>query len=184
LHDGAQQWLVSLGLALRTAEASVPAEQGVLQAQLAAIVRGLTGVSEDLQEISRGIHPAILSRGGLGPALKTLARRSTVPVVLQLSLDQRLPESAEVAAYYVVSEALTNAAKHAQASEVNADAEADGAHLLISIRDDGIGGADLVKGSGLIGLQDRVEALGGHMEIESPAGSGTSLMVKIPLEIG
>jgi signal transduction histidine kinase len=184
LHDGAQQRLVSLGLALRTAEASVPAEQGVLQAQLAAIVRGLTGVSEDLQEISRGIHPAILSRGGLGPALKTLARRSTVPVVLQLSLDRRLPEPAEVAAYYVVSEALTNAAKHAQASEVNVDAEADGAYLLISIRDDGIGGADLVKGSGLIGLQDRVEALGGHMEIESPAGSGTSLMVKIPLEIG
>jgi signal transduction histidine kinase len=184
LHDGAQQRLVSLGLALRTAEASVPAEQGALQAQLAAIVRGLTGVSEDLQEISRGIHPAILSRGGLGPALKTLARRSTVPVVLQLSLDQRLPESAEVAAYYVVSEALTNTAKHAQASEVNVDAEADGEYLLISIRDDGIGGADLVKGSGLIGLQDRVEALGGHMEIESPAGSGTSLMVKIPLEIG
>jgi signal transduction histidine kinase len=184
LHDGAQQRLVSLGLALRTAEASVPAEQRALQAQLAAIVRGLTGVSEDLQEISRGIHPAILSRGGLGPALKTLARRSTVPVVLQLSLDQRLPESAEVAAYYVVSEALTNTAKHAQASEVNVDAEADGEYLLISIRDDGIGGADLVKGSGLIGLQDRVEALGGHMEIESPAGSGTSLMVKIPLEIG
>jgi signal transduction histidine kinase len=184
LHDGAQQRLVSLGLALRTAEASVPAEQGVLQAQLAAIVRGLTGVSEDLQEISRGIHPAILSRGGLGPALKTLARRSTVPVVLQLSLDQRLPEPVEVAAYYVVSEALTNAAKHAQASEVNVDAEAGGAYLLISIRDDGIGGADLVKGSGLIGLRDRVEALGGHMEIESPAGSGTSLVVKIPLEIG
>jgi signal transduction histidine kinase len=184
LHDGAQQRLVSLGLALRTAEASVPAEQGALQAQLAAIVRGLNGVSEDLQEISRGIHPAILSRGGLGPALKTLARRSTVPVVLQLFLARRLPESVEVAAYYVVSEALTNAAKHAQASEVNVDAEADGAYLRISIRDDGIGGADLVKGSGLIGLQDRVEALGGHMEIESPAGSGTSLMVKIPLEIG
>jgi signal transduction histidine kinase len=184
LHDGAQQRLVSLGLALRTAEASVPTEQGALQAQLAAIVRGLTGVSEDLQEISRGIHPAILSRGGLGPALKTLARRSTVPVVLQLFLARRLPESVEVAAYYFVSEALTNAAKHAQASEVYVDAEADGAYLRISIRDDGVGGADLVKGSGLIGLQDRVEALGGHMEIESPAGSGTSLMVKIPLEIG
>jgi signal transduction histidine kinase len=184
LHDGAQQRLVSLGLALRTAEASVPVDQGALQAQLAAIVRGLTGVSEDLQEISRGIHPAILSRGGLGPALKTLARRSTVPVVLQLFLARRLPESVEVAAYYFVSEALTNAAKHAQASEVYVDAEADGAYLRISIRDDGVGGADLVKGSGLIGLQDRVEALGGHMEIESPAGSGTSLMVKIPLEIG
>jgi signal transduction histidine kinase len=184
LHDGAQQRLVSLGLALRTAEASVPVDQGALQAQLAAIVRGMTGVSEDLQEISRGIHPAILSRGGLGPALKTLARRSTVPVVLQLFLARRLPESVEVAAYYFVSEALTNAAKHAQASEVYVDAEADGAYLRISIRDDGVGGADLVKGSGLIGLQDRVEALGGHMEIESPAGSGTSLMVKIPLEIG
>ena len=172
-----------MGLALRTAEASVPPELHALKEQISDIVGGLTGVSEDLQEISRGIHPAILSRGGLGPALKTLARRSTVPVVLHFGLDQRLPEAAEVAAYYVVSEALTNTAKHAQASEVNVSVEADSANLLLSIRDDGIGGADCAKGSGLIGLRDRVEALGGHMEIESLAGSGTALMVKIPLEI-
>ncbi len=146
--------------------------------------RRLTGVSEDLQEISRGIHPAILSRGGLGPALKTLARRSTVPVVLHFGLDQRLPEAAEVAAYYVVSEAITNTAKHAQASEVNVSVEAEW-NLLLSIRADGSGGANCAKAPDLSDSETatRRSALGGHMEIESLAGSGTALMVKIPLEI-
>ena len=183
LHDGAQQRLVSLGLQLRTAEAAVPTEMRVLNEQLSDIVGGLTGVSEELQAISRGIHPAILSRGGLGPALKALARRSAVPVALELGVDRRLPESAEVAAYYVVSEALTNAAKHAQASEVKVSAEADSAHLRLSIRDDGVGGADQTKGSGLIGLKDRVEALGGHLQISSLPGSGTSLLATIPFEV-
>jgi signal transduction histidine kinase len=182
LHDGAQQRLVSLGLQLRTAEASVPSELHPLKEQISNVVHGLAGVSEDLHEISRGIHPAILSKGGLGPALKTLARRSAVPVRLDLRTDRRLPESAEVAAYYVVAEALTNAAKHAQASEVNIRVEAEGANLHVSIRDDGIGGADLAKGSGLIGLTDRVEALGGQMSISSHVGSGTSLLVKIPFD--
>jgi signal transduction histidine kinase len=182
LHDGAQQRLVSLGLELRSAEASVPTELDALREQISHIVSGLTGVSKDLQEISRGIHPAILSKGGLGPAVKTLARRSAVPVELDLHVDRRLPASAEVAAYYIVAEALTNTAKHARASRVNARVEAEGATLRLSIRDDGIGGADSGRGSGLIGLIDRVEALGGQMEIASHTGDGTSLLATIPLE--
>ena len=182
LHDGAQQRLVSLGLALRTAEASVPSEQVGVKEQISDVVQGLVGVSADLQEISRGIHPAILSKGGLGPALKALARRSAVPVDLDvdLGLDARVPESTEVAAYYVVAESLTNVAKHARASEVNVRVRTDGGNLELSIRDDGVGGADPAKGSGLIGLRDRVEALGGQMEIASHAGNGTSLLVTIP----
>jgi signal transduction histidine kinase len=183
LHDGAQQRLVSLGLELRTAEASVPSELQPLKDQISHLVTSVAGISQDLQEISRGIHPAILSKGGLGPALNVLARRSAVPVQLDIGSDRRLPESVEVAAYYVVAEALTNAAKHARASAVNVRVEADRANLHISIRDDGIGGADLAKGSGLTGLSDRVEALGGRMQITSPAGSGTSMRVTIPLKI-
>jgi signal transduction histidine kinase len=180
LHDGAQQRLVSLGLKLRSAEASVPADLGSVREQLAEIVEGLTGVFTDLQEMSRGIHPAILSRGGLGPALKTLARRSSVPVELRMGVNQRLPESVEVAAYYVVAESLTNAAKHAQATEVTVTVDTDGPNVRLSIRDDGIGGANSGRGSGLTGLTDRVEALGGHLQISSPTGSGTSLLATIP----
>jgi signal transduction histidine kinase len=180
LHDGAQQRLVTLGLKLRSAEASVPPELGSVREQLAEIVDGLTGVSTDLQEISRGIHPAILSRGGLVPALKTLARRSSVPVELRVAVDQRLPDSVEVAAYYVVAESLTNAAKHAQASEVRVTVETEGPNVRLSIRDDGIGGADSGRGSGLTGLTDRVEALGGHLQMSSPIGTGTSLLATIP----
>src|ERR1700722_5781034 len=183
LHDGAQQRLVTLGLQLRAAETSVPAELGSLKEQISDVVDGLVGVSEEVQEISRGIHPAILSKGGLGPALKTLGRRSTVPVELDIAVDRRLPESAEVAAYYVVAEALTNAAKHARASQVTVRAEAEDANLHLSIRDDGIGGADSAKGSGLTGLIDRVEAVGGKMAISSQPGSGTSLLVEIPVEV-
>jgi signal transduction histidine kinase len=183
LHDGAQQLLVSLGFELRTAEAAVPPELHGLKKQISHIATGLAAVSEDLREISRGIPPAGLSRLGLGPALKRLARRSTVPVELDLAFDRRLPEAAEVAAYYIVAEALTNAAKHAQASQVNVRAQAGAANLLLSIRDDGIGGADVANGSGLTGLTNRVESLGGHLEISSKAGSGTSLLVDIPLEV-
>jgi signal transduction histidine kinase len=182
LHDGAQQRLVSIGLAVRTAEASVPPDLHPLKEQISGIVTALDRVSEEVQEISRGIHPPILSRGGLGPALQALARRSTVPVELDVGVEGRLPESVEVAAYYVVAEALTNAAKHARASAVKVSVEAEGANLRLSIRDDGIGGADVANGSGLIGLIDRVEALGGTMHISSHAGSGTSLLVKIPLD--
>jgi signal transduction histidine kinase len=182
LHDGAQQRLVSLGLQTRLAEASVPPQLDGLKSQLSRVVSGLTDVSVDLQEISRGIHPAILSKGGLGPALKTLARRCTVPVTLDLAIDRRLRDSVEVGAYYIVAEALTNTAKHSRAAQVEVCAESKDDNLFLSIRDDGIGGADIAKGSGLIGLKDRAEALGGRMRIESPAGHGTSLHIRIPLD--
>jgi signal transduction histidine kinase len=180
LHDGTQQRLVSLGLELRSAEAMVPPELTELRSQLSNTAQGLAGAVEELQEISRGIHPAILSKGGLGPALRTLARRSAVPVELEVHTDRRLPERIEAAAYYVVSEALTNAAKHSHASAVWVRVEAGDAGLEVSIRDDGVGGAAPGQGSGLLGLKDRVEALGGEIEVESPSGSGTSLRVRIP----
>ncbi|MDT5069660.1 MAG: hypothetical protein QOK02_5815 [Mycobacterium sp.] len=181
LHDGAQQRLVSLGLKLRAAEAAVPTELKSLRLQMSEMVVGLVDVSKDLQDISRGIHPAVLSRGGLAPALKTLARRSTVPVALDLGVEGRLPDSAEVAAYYVVAESLTNAAKHAHASEVSVKVDLDGTDLRLCIRDDGAGGADSRGGSGLVGLRDRVEALGGRLLVSSPVGDGTSLVATIPL---
>lgn len=181
LHDGAQQRIVSLGLELRAVQASVPAENTELQDQMSHVVDGLAGLYADLQELSRGIHPAILSKGGLGPALRTLARRSTVPVALEVDVGHRLPESVEVAAYYVVAEALTNATKHASASEVTVRATADDDELAVSVSDDGVGGAVSGGGSGLIGLKDRVEALSGRLEVSSPPGAGTALSVRIPL---
>ncbi len=182
LHDGAQQRLVALGLELRAAEASVPEELQPLKDQISGLVSVVSGVSAEVQEISRGLHPAVLSRGGLAPALKALARRCTVPTALELKIDRRLPDSVEVGAYYVVAEALTNAAKHAQASAVEVCAHATNNHLRLEIRDDGIGGAARDKGSGLTGLADRVEALRGEMTIQSPPGRGTSLLVTIPVE--
>jgi len=184
LHDGTQQRLVSLGLDLRSAEAMVPPGSDELGAQLARSAEGLAEAVEDLQEISRGIHPAILSRGGLGPALKALARRSAVPVELDLHVDRRLPASVEVAAYYVVSEAITNATKHAEPSVIQVDAEAADSTFRLAVRDDGAGGADPGRGSGLLGLRDRVEASGGRLEITSPPDGGTSLLVTIPLVDG
>jgi len=171
-----------LGLELRAAEASVPDELQPLKQRIAGLVTIVTGVSAEVQEISRGLHPAILSSGGLGPALKALARRCTDPVDLDLHVDRRLPDAVEVGAYYVVAEALTNAAKHARASVVEVCAEATNTHLRLVIRDDGIGGAARGKGSGLTGLIDRVEALGGKITIQSQPGSGTSLLVNIPTE--
>jgi signal transduction histidine kinase len=173
--------LVNLMLELRMVEVRGLSEVSELKAQLARTERGLAGALEELQEISRGIHPAILMRGGLEPALRALARRSTVAVELDLRAERRLPEHVEVAAYYMVSEALTNAAKHAQASVVNVELEAHDAILQLAIRDDGIGGADPAHGSGLVGLSDRIEALGGTLEVTSPTGSGTTLLIEIPL---
>jgi signal transduction histidine kinase len=144
---------------------------------------GLADAVEDLQELSRGIHPAILSNGGLGPALKTLARRSAIPVALDITMDGRVAEAIEVAAYFVASEALANATKHAQASRVDLSLSLDGDNVLLSIRDDGVGGADFGHGSGLVGLHDRVEALGGTIRVESPPGAGTLLVVVLPLEV-
>jgi signal transduction histidine kinase len=185
LHDGAQQRLVSLALDARAAEAMAPRGPGDLQARLSRIGEGLTGALDDLRELSQGIHPAILSEGGLRPALKALARRSAVLVELDVRGQDRLPEQVEVAVYYVVAEALANAAKHARASVVQVDVETEDAIARLSIRDDGVGGADLGQGSGgsgLVGLRDRVEALGGRIEITSPSGRGTSLTVALPFE--
>ncbi len=180
LHDGAQQRLVSLALQLRSIEAGVPSELGWLKDQISAAVTGLNTASADLQELARGIHPAILSRGGLGPALKALVRRCPIPVTIRLALEERIPDAAEVAAYYVVAEALTNAARHAHASGIDIDVRIDESKLMLAIRDDGVGGADSGNGSGLVGLIDRVEALGGQMDIASPPGGGTALRVVIP----
>jgi signal transduction histidine kinase len=181
LHDGAQQRLVSLALQLRTAQASVPPELGELDAQLERAVAEAVGTLEELRQIAHGIHPAILVQGGLRTALKTLARRSPVPVDLGMRTDGRLPEHVEVSAYYVVAEALTNAAKHGRASAVSVQVEAAGEVLRVAVRDDGAGGADFAGGTGLVGLKDRVEALGGRILLDSPPGAGTSLRVEIPL---
>lgn len=181
LHDGAQQRIVVLGLDLRAAQATVPAEQPALRDRLDALVESVTHLHTDLQELSRGIHPAILSRGGLGPALKTLARRSRVPVALRVEVPGRLPEAVEVTAYYVVAEALTNTTKYAQADEVRIAAQMEGEFLLLSVADDGIGGACADRGSGLVGLRDRVEAVEGEFTVVSPAGAGTTVRARIPL---
>jgi signal transduction histidine kinase len=179
LHDGAQQRLVTLSLALRSFDATLPPGEEEILAQVA---EGLVEVIGQLRELSQGLHPAILSEGGLGPALRTLARRSPVPVELEIQGERRLPEQVEVAAYYVVSEALANAAEHAQASVVHVALAAEDGRVALSIRDDGVGGADPEQGSGLIGLRDRIEAVGGTIEIESAPGRGTALLVTIPLD--
>jgi signal transduction histidine kinase len=181
LHDGTQQRLVSLLLDLRAAETTLPPDPE-LRAQLAHVADGLTAALDDLREISRGIHPAVLSEGGLGPALQALARRSVVPVELALDVPPRLPEPVEVAAYYVVSESLANAAKHAHASAAWVQVQTRDGGVRLSVRDDGVGGAIPGRGSGLTGLTDRVEALGGTLAVTSPAGRGTTLLVDLPLD--
>jgi signal transduction histidine kinase len=181
LHDGAQQPLVALAVRLRAAQAAVPPELGELGAELDRAVSGATGALHELREIARGIHPAVLAKGGLRFALNALARRSPVPVDLQVRADGRLPEPVEVSTYYIVAEALTNAAKHARASAIGVEAEVVGDLLRVTVRDDGAGGADLAGGSGLAGLKDRMEALGGRIVLHSPRGAGTSLRAELPL---
>jgi signal transduction histidine kinase len=182
LHDGVQQRLVTLTLALRAAESGIPDGLEEVEAELEQVAAGLGGVLEDLREISRGLHPAILAEGGLGPALKTLARRSAIPVDLDVQVPGRLPDRFEVATYYSISELLTNAAKHSQASVVRVDVSTRDGTLHVALRDDGVGGADPTGGSGLVGLRDRVEALGGSLSLRSPRGEGTSLVIELPLE--
>jgi signal transduction histidine kinase len=181
LHDGAQQHLVSLALDLRAAQAAAPPGTDDLQVHLDRLATGMHDVLEELREIARGLHPAILAESGLPPALKTLARRSAVPVDLDIQVEGRLPEAVETAAYYTVAEALTNTAKHARATAAQIEvAEGDGV-LHIHMRDNGRGGADFSYGSGLVGLKDRAEALGGHLDLHSPAGAGTTLEITLPL---
>jgi len=181
LHDGAQQRLVSLGLELRATESELPVDLADIRVRIAETVRGLQEVVDGIQEISRGIHPAIVSRGGLGAAVRALGRRSPVPVELEVQGERRMSEQVEVATYYVVSEALTNVAKHADASVVSVSLVFDDSVLHLVIRDDGVGGADPGAGSGLVGLSDRIEALGGTFDVASPSGAGTALVMTIPV---
>jgi signal transduction histidine kinase len=184
LHDAAQQRLVSLALHLRsTVRAAVPPGADELTAQLDVVADEIVGVVDELRELARGLHPAALADGGLRPALKTLARRSAIPVRLDLDLDtdRRLPEPIELAAYYVVAEALANSVKHAHASVIDVQAATGEGVLRVRVRDDGSGGADPTGGSGLIGLTDRVEALGGRLTLDSPPGAGTAMRVVLPL---
>jgi signal transduction histidine kinase len=182
LHDGTQQRLVSLELAARNAEAHLPSERDDLRLELSRLATGLADAVTELQELSRGIHPAILSHGGLGAAVGALARRSPIPVELDDASETRLPEPIEVAAYFVVSEALANAAKHARASRTEVSIARRDRSLWLSIRDDGVGGADPARGSGLLGLADRVEALGGSIQVRSLPGDGTHIIAELPLE--
>ena len=181
LHDGAQQQLVWLALALRAAQTTVPEEFVQHRGELGRVIDGLTAALDDLREVALGIHPAGLSEDGLTPALKRLASRSPLRVNLDVRADGRFREPVEVAAYYVVSEALTNAAKYAGAPVVDVAVAADDGALRVEVRDDGRGGADPAEGSGLLGLRDRVEAIGGTMRLTSPPGAGTSLSVVLPL---
>jgi signal transduction histidine kinase len=183
LHDGAQQRLVALALTLRSA-AAASSDGGEIRAEIDGVAGELLGVLDELREISQGIHPAILSEAGLRPALRALGRRSAIPVEMQVRVEGRLPEPVEVGAYYVVSEMLANAAKHARASVVEVEAEASGGTLRLRVRDDGIGGADPVRGSGLLGLKDRIEALGGTFSVHSPVGCGTTVSCELPVMAG
>jgi signal transduction histidine kinase len=179
LHDGLQQRLVSLLLRAALAGALVPGDRQELKCELARIADGLMDALEAVREISQGIHPAILSEGGLGRAVKALARGSPVPVTLHSGVEGRLPDRVEVGAYYIISEALANVAKHAKATSVDISVGHRGHALDLSVCDDGVGGAD-GSGPGLTGLADRVHALAGTMQLTSPPGHGTHLRVTLP----
>jgi PAS domain S-box-containing protein len=181
LHDGAQQRLVSTVLLLTLVREELrDADGAVTELVEEALTSAQRGIDE-VRELARGIHPRVLSSGGLGPALGTLARRSLIPVTVDLRADARLPENIEVTAYYVASEALTNATKHAHASEVRITVDVDDRWVMLTVADDGVGGADPARGSGLTGLQDRVAALGGALEVHSEPGAGTVLTAQIPV---
>ncbi|HEX6454340.1 MAG TPA: GAF domain-containing protein [Trebonia sp.] len=181
LHDGAQQRLVSLALHLRATWTAVPPGTEWLAEGLEAAIGVATGVQEKLREISHGLHPAVLTEGGLRPALRALARRSAVPVTVDVQLATRLAEPVEMAAYYAISEALANTTRHAGASAAQVAVAADESVLRVLVRDDGCGGADFGSGWGLTGLKDRVEAFGGRISLRSPPGAGTTLEIVLPL---
>jgi signal transduction histidine kinase len=181
LHNGAQQRLISLALQLRAAQANVPAEHRNLVEQWSRTSEGLIEVLDGLREISCRLHPTMLERGGLGPALRVLAHRATTPVEVNVRVRGRLPEQVETAVYYVVSEVLTSAARHARTSVVHVDVDVDDDVVRLLVRDDGPGGADSSGGTGLIGLIDRVEAAGGRLQITSLPGGGTAVAGTIPV---
>ena len=186
LHDGAQQRLVSLILELGMAQAEASTEDHELRMQLGHFTEQARDALKELRDLSRGIHPAILTEGGLGQALRAMTRRSPIPVELDQRVEDRLPDQVEISAYYIVAEALTNAVKHSGASliTVSADVEQVDGALRVKVADDGVGGAEFSGGTGLLGLKDRVDALGGRIDLHSPRGGGTTLRVTLPLPSG
>jgi signal transduction histidine kinase len=181
LHDGAQQRIVALALKTRKLARSEAAQIGGLDEAIRSLAVEVDAVLEELRTIASGLHPAALSHGGLAPALRTLARRSPIPVELDLRVPGGIAESVEVAAYYVIAETLTNTTKHAEASRIDLTVELRDDRLRVSVRDDGVGGADPACGSGLEGLKDRIEAFGGTLTLDSPPGAGTTLIAQFPL---
>jgi PAS domain S-box-containing protein len=180
LHDGTQQRLIALGLDVQTLRDSIPADRQEAQSGLERITRELEAVLEDVRELSHGLHPPLLSQAGLGPSLRALARRSPIPVKLNVSVSERPSESTETAIYYVISEALANAVKHAHATEITVELTTSGTEIRAIIEDDGCGGAEASAGSGLVGLIDRIEALGGRFALDSPPGHGTRISIEMP----
>jgi signal transduction histidine kinase len=180
LHDSTQQRLIALGLDIQIARAAIPEDQRDTRSALTRVEHDLEAILLDLRELSHGLHPPLLSRLGLEPSLQALARRSPIPVHLDIDLPKRPAASLETAVYYVVSEALTNAIKHSHASEISVTITS-GEKLAASIVDDGVGDADPSGGSGLTGLLDRVDALGGRFVLESPPGGGTRISVELPV---
>ncbi|HET8873078.1 MAG TPA: PAS domain S-box protein [Gaiellaceae bacterium] len=184
LHDGAQQRLVTLSLSLRVALEKLDSDPAAARAALAEGCDELGLALDELRELARGLHPALLTDRGLRAAIEMVASRTPVPVEIEDIPDERLPEPVEAAAYYLIAETLTNVTKYAQASEVHIRVASSDATVVVEVSDDGVGGADPAAGSGLRGLEDRVEALGGSLEIVSPAGAGTSLRAEIPGKLG
>jgi signal transduction histidine kinase len=180
LHDGAQQRLLGIRLALRLARGQLADGGRAVEELLVEAEQELEGTLDELRALARGIHPAVLTEEGLAPALETLARRASLPVQIESTPAERLPAPVEAAAYFVASEALANVAKHAHASHVTIAVIREGRQVVVEISDDGVGGADSVKGGGLLGLRDRVEALDGTLRIESTPGHGTRLHAEIP----
>jgi PAS domain S-box-containing protein len=184
LHDGAQQRLVTLSLSLRLAAQKLDSDPVAARAALVDAGEELSLALDELRELARGLHPAMLSERGLRAAVEALAGRATVPVEIEDIPGERLPEPIETGAYYLIAEALTNVSKYARASEVRVRVGTGDACVVVEVSDDGIGGADPARGSGLRGLADRVEALGGSLDVVSPAGAGTSLRAEIPVTSG
>jgi signal transduction histidine kinase len=181
LHDGAQQRLVALSLTMRLAQGKLHKDPDAAEKLLTGAQEELTRALEELRELARGIHPAVLSDRGLEPALEALAGRSPVPVQLQGTPRERLPPAVEAAAYFVVAEALTNVVKYANASQARVQVSRANGHAIVEVADDGCGGADPDRGSGLRGLADRISALDGTLELRSPEGAGTLLRAEIPV---
>ena len=182
LHDGAQQRLVAVTLTLRLAESRIESDPAGAAKLVAQAREEAQFAIDELRELARGIHPALLNDRGMGAALEALATRAPVPVEVSGVPDDRLCRPVEACAYFVTAEALTNVAKYAHATEASVCLSIDDDHLHLEIRDNGIGGADLSMGSGLRGLRDRVDALDGHLALDSPLGGGTTLIVEIPVD--